>query len=312
MSGKLAVTLKEIPVLPYEIDYLAYCKRCHTYTLKHMNCIQCKETKEISIDQLVNKQVRRRLVVRLMGLVGVLLLMIGISETLIIRLAALGWMGLCILCYLLIYKKYKEQFFNKALRNYIYEHHKEIAEDLALQFKKATKDIENSQLVAAYERLRYLAKLIDNDEVRLFKLLCVRSFDLRSDMPLEMNTLLQQECNSFLIDYIYEVSKVRKDLIDEDTLLYIIEYKDKVLMKNKGKKIIASVLEASLRSKYLLQKYAKYMPGYLQYFPKTRLLRFCKLSSCIDDEILRNGLLEEVRQVVGEDAAFEKYLSRSW
>lgn len=312
MSGKLAVTLKEIPVLPYEIDYLAYCKRCHTYTLKHMNCIKCKETKEISIDQLVNKQVRRRLVVRLMGLVGVLLLMVGISETLIIRLAALGWMGLCILCYLLIYKKYKEQFFNKALRNYIYEHHQEIAEDLALQFKKATKDIENSQLVAAYERLRYLAKLIDNDEVRLFKLLCVRSFDLRSDMPLEMNTLLQQECNSFLIDYIYEVSKVRKDLIDEDTLLYIIEYKDKVLMKNKGKKIIASVLEASLRSKYLLQKYAKYMPGYLQYFPKTRLLRFCKLSSCIDDEILRNGLLEEVRQVVGEDAAFEKYLSRSW
>lgn len=312
MSEKLIVTLKEIPVLPYEIDYLAYCKRCQTYTLKHMNCIKCKETKEVSIDQLIKRQVRRRLIIHFAGLVGMTLLMVGISHTIAIRLVGLGWMSLCMLCYLFIYKKYQEQFFYKALRNYIYEHHKEIAKDLKLQFKKATTDIQNSKLVEAYERLRYLAKLIDNDEVRLFKLLCVRSFDLRSDMPLEMNTLLQQECNSFLIDYIYEVSKVRKDLIDEDTLLYIIEYKDKVLMKNKGKRIIASVLEASLRSKYLLQKYAKYMPGYLQYFPKTRLLRFCKLSSCIDDEILRNGLLNEVRQVVGDDTAFEKYLSKNW
>ena len=103
---------------------------------------------------------------------------------------------------------------------------------------------------------------------------------------------------------------MRKDLIDEDTILYMLEFKEQVLTKKKGPQMMASILEASLRSKYLLAKYAKYMLGYVRYFSKERLLRLCKMSHCIEDKVVRYALIEEVKEIVGNDDDFTKYFAQ--
>ena len=310
MSEKKIVVLTKVPVLPYAMDYLTYCTHCSTYGLGERKCSKCDKIENVSLDIIAEKTVHRHLVIR----IGIALIAYALLYVLSINLLQLFFctffLGLLIVANIFIYKKYKKQFIARELELHINANIDKIKQDLKNQLQAAINEVDQDNLDAAYDRLRYLSNLMDNEEIRTFKLICLRQFDLRSDMPLEMNSLLQKDCNTYLLDYIYEVSKVRKDLIDEDTILYMLEFKEQVLTKKKGPQMMASILEASLRSKYLLAKYAKYMLGYVRYFSKERLLRLCKMSHCIEDKVVRYALIEEVKEIVGNDDDFTKYFAQ--
>lgn len=310
MSNKMVVTFKELPVRAYAIDYLKYCKHCGIYGIGEKACAKCGRDESTSIDKIAENTVRKGLLTR----IGIILigyaLMYLLSRELIQLLLATGFCMVLVALLILIYKKYKAHMIVQEMGKHICANIDGIRRDMKKQMKAAISEVDEGNLVAAYDRLRYLSKVMDNDEVRTFKLICLKNFDLRSDMPLEMNSILQADCNNYLIDYIYDIAKIRKDLIDEQTVMYILQYKEQVLSKTKGKQIMASVLEACLRSKYMLGRYAKYMLGYIKYFSKERQLRFCKLCDCIEDEVLKRALLQEIKENAGDQEAFAPYLNK--
>lgn len=308
MAEKLIVNFKALPVLPYNMDYLTYCKHCGTYNLGKTACVKCGREEELPLDQVAVQTVIKQFIIRQLICIaiyaGLFILSKDFKEIALSTLFILVCIGLNTL----IYKKYQEVMVRHEMEQHILSNVDKIKADLKKQMGIAIQDVEANDVVAAYDRFRYLAKLIDNDEVRTYKLICLRNFQLRSDMPLELKELLQEEYNSYLIDYIYEVAKLRKDLVDDATLSYVVQYKDEVLTKNKGRKIMATILLGALKSKFLLSKYAEDIQGYLVYFPKERLLRLCKMSGCIKNSQIRAEILQEVRAVVGEDEAFTSYL----
>lgn len=309
MENKLIVHFNEMPVLAHNIDYLSYCKHCGTYNLGQKACVNCNEEEEISIDAVASYTVKKHFIIReLMNIAICVALFILAKDAKDIFIAILfSLIGIGATGY--IFYKFKNELILNEMREHLMANKDKIKADLSKQMNIAIEDIEKGHPVEAYDRFRYLAKLIDNDEVRTYKLVCLRSFSLRSDMPLELKEMLQQEYNAYLVDYIYEVSKIKKDLVDDATLTYILTYKEEVLMKHKGDKILASVLEGALKSKFLLNKYAAEMKGYIKFFSRERLLRLCKMSKEIKDECVRRELLQEVKEVVGEDEAFKGYLS---
>lgn len=307
MAEKLIVNFDALPVLPYESDYLSYCMHCGTYNLGHKPCVKCGETVEVSLDEVAAKTVRRHVGIRMSIALLVYVLLFIISMDFMQIFLATIFTGICIALNILIYRHFKQSLIQTEMYKHIKANIDKIKSDLQKQMGIATKNVDEGNLVEAYDRFRYLAKLTDTEEVRTYKLICLRNFQLRSDMPLEMNTLLQEECNSFLIDYIYEISKLKKELIDDATLGYIVKYKEQVLMKSRGEKKLGNILAASLRSKFLFCKYASEMPGYLKYFSKERLLRLCKLSKAIEDNELRRMLLSEIKEIVGDEDAFVSY-----
>lgn len=308
MSNKMIVTFKELPVLSCAMDYLKYCNHCGTYGIGEKACAKCNRDESTSIDKIAEKTVKKGLFTRVgITIIGYAVMYLLSMNVLQLLLATLFCIVL-VVTQVAIYKKYKVYMVAEEMEKHINANIDGIRSDLKKQLKVAMKEVDEGELVAAYDRLRYLSKLMDNDEIRTFKLICLMNFDLRSDMPLEMNSILQADCNTYLIDYIYDVSKIRKDLIDEQTVMYILQYKEQVLARAKGKQIIASVLEACLRSKYMLGRYAKYMLGYIQYFSKERQLRFCKLCDCIEDSGLKEALLEEIKENAGDQEAFAPYL----
>lgn len=307
MGEKSIVHFEALPVLPYESDYLSYCMHCGTYNLGHKPCVKCGMVEEVSIDKIAAKTVRKYLGMRLLIAVLIYILLFIVSMSFAQIFLATLFTAACLGGNLLIYFKFKEVLIREEMSKHIEANCDKIKLDLGRQLGIATQNVEEGNLVEAYDRFRYLAKLMDTEEIRTYKLICLRSFHLRSDMPLEMNSLLLEEYNSHLIAYIYEVSKVKKELIDDATIAYIMKYKDQILMKNKGRKVIGSVLVACLRSKFLFLKYAEELPGYLEYFSKERLLRLCKLSKALENSMLRKRLLSEVREIVGEDEAFISY-----
>lgn len=307
MAEKLIVNFDALPVLPYESDYLSYCIHCGTYNLGDKPCVKCARTTEISLDEVAARTIRKHFSIRmtLTLLMYVLLFLVSMNFTQLF--CATLFSGICTLFNILIYRHFKEFLIRAEMNKHIKANSDRIKSDLKKQMVIATKNVDEGNLVEAYNRFRYLAKLTDTNEVRTYKLICLRNFQLRSDMPLEMNMLLQEEYNSFLIDYIYEISKLKKELIDDATLSYILKHKEQVLMKNRGEKKFGNILVATLRSEFLFCKYASEIPGYLKYFSKERLLRLCKLSKTIDDEVLRRTLLNEVKEIIGEEDAFVSY-----
>lgn len=307
MAEKLIVNFEALPIFSYESDYLSYCMHCGTYNLGHKPCVKCGEATEVSLDEVAAKTVRKHVGIRMSIALFLYALLFIISMDFMQILLATIFTGICIALNILIYCHFKQSLVHAEMSKHIQANIDQIKSDLKKQMSIATKNVDEGNLVEAYDRFRYLAKLTDTEEVRTYKLICLRNFQLRSDMPLEMNTLLQEDYNSFLIDYIYEVSKLRKELIDDATLSYIVKYKEQVLMKNRGERKLASILAASLRSKFLFCKYAREMPGYLKYFSKERLIRLCKLSKTLEDKELRKILLNEVREIIGEEDAFISY-----
>lgn len=305
---ELIVHFKELPVFPYNMEYLTYCKHCGTYNLGNKACVKCNQTKEVSLEEAAGITVTKGLVIRELIAVGIYAALFILAQDFKQILVATIFTTICLVANLLIYKRYKEELILNEIEAHIQSNCDKIKSDLSKQMGIAIQNVESGNPVEAYDRFRYLSKLIDNDEVRTYKLICLRNFKLRSDMPLELKELLQEEYNSYLVDYIYEVSKVKKELIDDATLAYVVQYKDEVLTKHKGKKMMGSILSGALKSKFLLSKYAEEMPGYLRYFSKDRLLRLCKMSGGIKDTYLKNKLLQEVKEIVDQDEAFASYL----
>ena len=48
---ELIVHFKELPVFPYNMEYLTYCKHCGTYNLGNKACVKCNQTKEVSLEE---------------------------------------------------------------------------------------------------------------------------------------------------------------------------------------------------------------------------------------------------------------------
>ncbi len=303
MTEKLVVQFDQLPVYDSPLDYLAYCMGCNTY---HMNdqkpCIKCgKADVSVSLECIAEKTVKRHF---LNGM-GILVMLYALMFVVSMSWTAIFWGTVytivCIVLYGGIYLRYKEAYCKKELEKHVRANSQRIKLELEKQWEVCKEQMNNGDYLGAYEKLRYLSQLVDNEEIRVYKLICLNHFHLRKDLPLELKTVLLPDCNMLLIRYIYEVAKLKKELIDEATINYILRYRQQVLTEEKGEEIVASVLGGALRSKFLLNKYALALKEYLPYLPKERLLRLRKIQDGISDEALREEIISQIATLVGEE-----------
>lgn len=302
MKEKLVVQFEQLPVYESQLDYLVYCKSCNTYHVNDQKpCMKCgKNNTSISLESLAEKTVKRHF---LNGL-GILLILYALMFIVSMSWGAIFWGSVytlvCMILYGIIYLVYKKAYYKKELGRHICGNKYKIQQDLQKQWEICKEQMNGGEYLASYEKLRYLSQIIDNDDVRIDKLICLNQFYLRKDLPLELKTVLLEKCNVLLIRYIYEVARLKKELIDEATINYILSYKQYVLTQEKGEEIVASVLGGALRSKFLLNKYALELKEYLSYLPKERLLRLRKIQEGIIDQDLREEIAQQIATLVGE------------
>lgn len=310
MQDKLVVQFKHLPVYYHKTDYIVYCKHCNSYTINNQApCYKCGASDQlITLDTVTQKIVKRDFYIRncFILMVYTLLFLLSMNFTQLVTVTA--YTLLCLLLNLLFYTTFKHALCLSELDKYIHLNHKKIKQDLTELLNKIQEKTEEKKYLEAYEDLRYLGMLIDTEEVRFKKINCLRHFRLRADLPLELKEILLIRGNKYLIEYIYEVSKIKKELIDEDTIQYILGYKEQILGLPEGEKIIAKVVEAALKSKYLTRRYAYVMYDYLDYFSKERLIRLWKIKECITDRMLVQQIADKIKLKYGQDEAFSNSL----
>lgn len=302
MTEKLVVQFEQLSIYDSRLDYLVYCRNCNTYHLNDQKpCIKCdKNDLDISLECLAIKTVERHFLNGLGMLLILYVLMFIVSMSWGAIFLGTVYTMVCIVLYGMVYLKYKATYYKKELEKHIHENSDKIQQDLQKQWEACKEQISSGEYLEAYEKLRYLSQIIDNEEIRVYKLVCLSHFYLRKDLPLELKTVLLKECNMLLIRYIHEVAKLKKELIDEETINYILHYKKQVLTEEKGEEIVASVLGGALRSKLLLNKFALALRDYLPHLPKERLLRLKRIQDGILDESLREEIMQQVAILVGE------------
>lgn len=310
MQEKLIVQFASVPAYGCKSDYLVYCKGCNSYYINnHEPCYKCGSlNKFASIDSIAQKIVRRDFLNRVGFVLIIYLLLFLLSmdfKTIIfISIYTLA----CILLNFLIYALFKPSFFRAEYEKYISLNQHHIKNDLEALLKKAEEKIQKEDYITAYRDLGYLGMLLDSERLRLDKINCLRHFRLRADLPLEMKELLVNEFNKYLVYYIYEAAKLKRELVDEAVIKYIMQNKESILDLPEGEKIVATVIIGALKSKYLTHKYAWVIYEYIDYLPKDRLIRLLKIKDCISDRTLVQQIKDKIRMKYGSDEDLSKYL----
>jgi len=174
--------------------------------------------------------------------------------------------------------------------------------------KNTSEDIQNAKYKEAYEKLRELGYFLRNDTIKNNKIVCLRRFIIRKDMELELETIIPGRFDKPFVLYLYEVSKVNKQLIRKSVLDYVQLHRESIEGLENGKEIMTNVVAAAIRMKYFVETYAQLVSDYVDFLPKERFLRLCKMladSPSLGTEPLYRKCKETARVRYGFDPDFQ-------
>lgn len=161
----------------------------------------------------------------------------------------------------------------------------------------------------AYEMLREIGALVHTDQLRVEQILLLQSFILRKDMDLMLEPLLMDHFNPDLVEYIGEISKIRRDLLKENTFRYVLVHEEQILTMPGGENILVGVAGAAVRLKRYITLYPYLVQRYAYKMPKDRFLRLYR--------IVRNNpnsnwgkLYEEVMRIYNEKYKWDEDFQR--
>ncbi|MCQ1528563.1 hypothetical protein [Lutispora saccharofermentans] len=312
MIERKLVKLKEFSHTPYSYEKLSYCLNCNTYTtLSYKPCISCGKSKFISLvkqtELITKKHYTIHNILIIMAFFTAIAFSANFNQILLSVFAAFAVLALQIFVQRLYYKKHIQYTLARIVREDIGK----MKEDMEQDLQSAMKDFESENFKEAYESLREIGAIIQNDFIRELKIQCLKRFELRKDMDLELDTLIVEDYNEDLIGYIFEIIKLNNDLITKKVMDYIVRYEEQVLDERNGQAIIINTCEAMLKSKSYIDIYKDFIVKYIGYMRKNRLIRLCSLLASNNKPDWQD-LYEETFRVIKEkyrgDADFGAYL----
>lgn len=185
---------------------------------------------------------------------------------------------ICLVGIVIIQKRFKESFRALQIYEMIQAEEQLIKNSLKEDYKQISHQIAEGDYLKAYKNLKSLGTVIKKDYIKTAKIHCLNQFVIRSDMSLEMDDLIISAYDKNLVAYIYEVSKVQRNLIKQPTIEYMIEHEEYILEDfENANAILGNVAGAAIYSKSKLELNKDFIIRYMNDIPKERLLRMEKL-----------------------------------
>ncbi|MNS60368.1 hypothetical protein D3C72_933610 [compost metagenome] len=148
----------------------------------------------------------------------------------------------------------------------------------------------------AYEMLREIGALVNSDRNRLQQISLLRTFVLRRDMDLQLESLLLFDFDEGLAEYIGEIARIKPELIKERTLLYVLDHEPEFLSMVNGRDILAATVGAIVRMKRYVTLYPEFIRRYARYLPRDRFLRLFRIVTS-DPHLQFSNLATEVAEI---------------
>ncbi|WP_438348021.1 hypothetical protein ACP8HI_20555 [Paenibacillus sp. FA6] len=277
MTKKRAVTFRPYIQTRYAYEKLRICSHCQHFTaLWEEQCRVCGKTKLIPVTQKATSSVKRtmrneQLIALLIGLTGIFF-----SQNFGQMILCAGAVILLIALLWVIQRKALPSEIPLELDKLFEREQLHILEDLKNNRKTAVAALKEDELLT-YEMLREISTLVHNDKIRLQQVVLLQSFILRKDMDLAVEPLLIDEFDSDLAAYIGEIAKIKRDLIQNSSIRYILAYEPYILEMEHGIEILTNVVGASVRLKKYVETYPEFVQRYARGLSKDRFLRLYRL-----------------------------------
>ncbi|OXM83749.1 hypothetical protein [Paenibacillus rigui] len=309
MTDKIAVQFRKSLRTRHAFERLKHCKGCSSYSvLWGDRCLKCgAEGKFVPLKELTASIHRRNAIRDGLILGSISLGAFAIAGTFMeMALALLAGIGLLV-GYVLLNGRYAEAMHRKALYQLLLYENQAIREGLLLDIDDAANDLKTDDYKSAYEKLREIGYLITGNQVKVLKLMCLNHFILRSDMDLELSTVIPEAFDKDFIRYLTEVCKVSPQLVGRETLNYVVKNRVLIEALPDGREIMALVAGSALRVKAYVVQYEELIADFVDQFPKDRLLRLYRLiqESPSDYLLLYGKVTETVKRKYGAEPAFQ-------
>ncbi|HHX59203.1 MAG TPA: hypothetical protein GX707_00450 [Epulopiscium sp.] len=286
MAEKIPVIIEPVQKTEYSFSNLDYCTQCGSYTtLKEGSCLKCKGDKFISFESMIDKMCRRRNKKEIVFLLNIFLVLIILGGVIfpintIQLMVSVAILIICLASLIIIQKKFSQSFRLFEIDETIRQEGYIIQQSLELDSQRINGYLEEGDYLEAYKGLRNIGAVVKKEYVKTAKIRCLNRFILRSDMPLEMDELLLSGYHKDLIKYIYEISKLQRNLIKQPTIDYCIQNQHYIQKDfNNANVILGNVAGAAVYSRNSLELNKDFIIKYVNDIPQERILRIQKLLS---------------------------------
>ncbi len=298
-TTKQAVRLPVLEPSRHNYDRLRVCRKCGRFTiLMDESCPSCGKMKLVPVMRQARSQTMRRMLNEL--LITCILTIAALLLSPDIRLMALfAAAGVVLLVALvLVQRRAVERETLRELGRLFRRQQRDIYDGLVEDQRIGVEEVRGGNEVEGYHILRQTAVLVQNDRLRLALLSLLQNFRLRSDMDLELDSLITRGFDPLVAEYIGEMARIKRDMIKERSIRYVIEHEPKILQMEHGWNILVSVTSAMVRMKRYITTYPGFIRRYARHLPKERFVRLYRIVQS-DSGLLQDALaydLDAIRQ----------------
>lgn len=281
MIKKQAVQFRKSEKRRYLYLRLKYCPHCHNFSvLWHSSCDICgHEDAYLSLDEIVSSIASRNRHTHLLVMFSLVSLAVLLAQTLTQLVVSIVGAILLLAGFWSLQRRYADTEKMMILDRYLREEGKKIREALERHVREAVADAKAGNYKTAYEKLREVGYFLQEDPIKIRKVMYLNHFILRKDMDLELDSLIPNGYDRDFISYLREVAKLKPALLKRKALDYIVLYRHRIITHENGLELLTNAAGAALKMKGYLDRYQQFLLEMLEYLPKDRLLRLVKLLS---------------------------------
>lgn len=293
---KVPVQIRTLRRTRYAYQRLRVCKNCLNFTvLWEKECLSCGRSSFIPVDTMALRLTKRsmqteRLIALFLTLAGVLF-----STTFQEIAICLGSGIVLTLLLWLVQRQMTQSEAPRRLHKWFEKEQQRLIDGLRLNIEAAISMRQQDERLA-YEMLREIGTLVNSDRNRLQQISLLRTFVLRRDMDLQLESLLLFDFDEGLAEYIGEIAKIKPELIKERTLLYVLDHEPEFLSMANGRDILAATVGAIVRMKRYVVLYPEFIRRYARDLPKDRFLRLFRIVTG-DPHLQLGNLASEVAEI---------------
>ncbi|WP_342433042.1 hypothetical protein [Neobacillus sp. FSL H8-0543] len=301
--GKQAIHLPKKKQTQFQFQKLKICKKCQRYSvIKEENCPECGAVyvgaQALAKAIFKNHLFSETLWILMFVCIGVIFaptvearyysLIVGVSFAL----------GYVILTIPFIKSEYfyqlKQLFFTELLK---------IKAGIQYDSNRAREDIKEGNVMEAYDKLQEIRDFIDNDQMKIRTVRALNKIALRKDMLLELELLLPSSYDKDFVKYALEVVKINRQLVRKSCISYFIKYQMEII-RDFGMDNLLFVAGSALRMKLYIQEFSEFIQEFVDYFPKERILRLCRIIYSNPEENW-GGLAEKIKRLVAVKYSYD-------
>ncbi|MGF7032950.1 hypothetical protein J2T17_003873 [Paenibacillus mucilaginosus] len=309
---KIPVHFRKTNPTAHLFQRLQLCRKCGRYScLWHESCLSCgAEGTRIPVEQAARTVMKRNLQTDLLVLAALGLTAFALAGSFNEMAASLIGAIVLMGARYLLGRRFEPYIYRRTLHRLLLQDGKQIREGLLSDIDDAEQDLKQDDYKSAYEKFREIGYFLRNDPIKVLRLLCLSRFILRSDMDLELSSLLPSRFDKDFIHYLHEVGRVRPQLIGRDVLDYCMKYRTIIREMAVGPDVLAAAAGAALRVKEHLPVYYDLIAEQAEHLPKDRLLRLHRLLTERPGQYpeLHAKVLETAKRRYPSDAEFAPIL----